>query len=194
MTLRSMSQNKSVFIHSSADVQSQKIGNDSKIWQYCVILKGAVIGENANINCHCFIENDVTLGNNVTVKSGVYLWDGIIIEDNVFIGPNVTFANDKIPRSKQYPAEFQRTCIRRGASIGAGSTILGGITIGEYAMTGAGSLVAHNIPDYALYYGSPAKRMGYVCQCGTKLDENLICKSCSLTYKMTLENKIIPTI
>lgn len=156
-------------IHPLADVQTQAIGADTLIWQFSVILKGAVVGSNCNINCHTFIENDVVIGNNVTVKSGVYLWDGITVEDYVFIGPNVTFTNDKVPRSKQYPTSFDRTVLRQGASIGAGATVLGGVEIGRYALIGAGSLVTKDVPDFALVYGSPAKVQGWVDQYGNKL-------------------------
>lgn len=144
-------------IHSTAEVQSDNIGTDSVIWQHCVILKNAVIGNNCNINAFCFIENEVVLGNNVTIKSGVYLWDGIKIDDNVFIGPNVTFTNDKYPRSKQYPSNFDKIIIKKGASVGAGSIILGGVTIGENALIGAGSVVTKNIPENELWVGNPAK-------------------------------------
>jgi UDP-2-acetamido-3-amino-2,3-dideoxy-glucuronate N-acetyltransferase len=156
-------------VHPLADVQSDNIGESTSIWQFSVVLKGAVIGNNCNINCHVFIENDVKIGNNVTVKSGVYVWDGIRIEDNVFIGPNVTFTNDKTPRSKQYPSEFQKTTLRHHSSIGAGSIILGGIEIGEYAMTGAGSLVTKNIPARALVMGSPAKWAAWLNEDGSRM-------------------------
>lgn len=144
-------------IHKLSDVQSTKISDNTNIWQFCVILPNAEIGSNCNICSHCFIENDVTIGNNVTVKCGVYLWDGIEIEDDVFIGPNVTFTNDKYPRSKQYPEEFLKTSIKKGASIGANATILGGVTVGEKAMIGAGSVVTKNIPNGELWLGNPAK-------------------------------------
>jgi UDP-2-acetamido-3-amino-2,3-dideoxy-glucuronate N-acetyltransferase len=143
-------------IHPLSEVKSVRIGNKTSIWQYVVVLPGAEIGENCNINAHCFIENDVHIGNNVTIKCGVYLWDGIIIEDNVQIGPNVTFVNDKYPRSKQ-PFIVQKTVIKKNASVGAGSTILGGITIGENAMIGAASLVTKNIPANELWFGNPAR-------------------------------------
>ena len=149
-------------VHPTADVQTDQIGADTQVWQFSVILKGARIGSNCNINCHCFIENDVVLGNNVTVKSGVYLWDGVEAEDDVFIGPNVTFVNDLYPRSKQYPARFERTMIRKGASIGAGATILGGIEIGAGALIGAGSVVTKNVPPNTKWFGNPAKNMGSV--------------------------------
>jgi acetyltransferase-like isoleucine patch superfamily enzyme len=143
-------------IHPTADVQTGHIGQGTTIWQYCVVLKDAIIGDNCNICALCFIENKVIIGNNVTVKNGVYLWDGITIEDNAQIGPNVTFTNDKYPRAKQ-PYEMQFTLIKKNASIGAGSIILGGITIGENAMIGAGSIVTKDVPANELWFGNPAK-------------------------------------
>jgi UDP-2-acetamido-3-amino-2,3-dideoxy-glucuronate N-acetyltransferase len=165
-------------IHKLSDVQSSNIGNDTNIWQFCVVLKNAKIGNNCNINAHVLIENDVFIGNNVTIKSGVQIWDGITLEDNVFIGPNVTFTNDFLPRSKQYPNEFLKTTIKKGASIGANSTIVGGITIGKYSMIGAGSVVTKNVGIQELWYGNPAKFKGYVCMCGQKCNEKLICNDC----------------
>lgn len=144
-------------IHPTSEVQSQSIGDGTTVWQFCVILKGASIGKNCNINFNVFIENDVIIGDNVTVKSGVQVWDGLIIGNNVFIGPNVTFTNDKYPRSKQYPDEFIKTTIQDGASIGAGSVVLCGVTIGRNAMIGAGSVVTKDIPDNELWLGNPAK-------------------------------------
>jgi len=120
-------------IHPTADVQSSKIGNNTRIWQFSIVLPNALIGENCNINSHCFIENDVIIGNNVTIKCGVYIWDGIVIEDNVQIGPNVTFTNDKYPRAKK-AFTLQKTIIKTNASIGAGSTILGGNTLVDYLL------------------------------------------------------------
>ncbi len=149
-------------IHSLSDVQSSKIGLGTRIWQFVVILPKAVIGENCNICAQSFIENDVIIGDNVTIKNGVYIWDGIRIEENVFIGPNVTFTNDKYPRSKSYPNQFQTTIIKAGASIGAGSIVLGGVEIGQNAMVGAGSLVTKNIPPNELWYGSPAKFVRFI--------------------------------
>ncbi len=144
-------------IHSLADVQTDKIGENTFIWQFCVVLKGAEIGNNCNINCHVLVENDVKIGNNVTIKPGVQIWDGITIEDNVFIGPNVTFTNDLFPRSKQYPEKFTETIIKKGASIGANATILAGIIIGKNAMIGAGSVVTKSVPENEIWVGNPAK-------------------------------------
>lgn len=143
-------------IHPLADVQCSYIPDNTRIWQFVVVLKGATIGENCNICSLCFIENEVVIGNNVTIKNGVYLWDGITLEDNVQIGPNVTFTNDKYPRAKQ-DFELQRTLIQKGASIGAASVILGGVRIGENAMIGAGSVVTKDVPANELWYGNPAK-------------------------------------
>lgn len=165
-------------IHKLADVQTDKIGADTKIWQFCVILKNAKIGKNCNINAYVLVENDVNIGNNVTIKSGVQVWDGITIEDNVFIGPNVTFTNDFRPRSKLYPKVFLRTIIEKGASIGANSTIMGGITLGKYSMIGAGSVVTKNIGEHELWYGNPACLKGYVCKCGQKCDDSFVCNKC----------------
>lgn len=132
-------------IHPLSDVQSKNIGRNTNIWQFCVVLADAVIGENCNICSHCFIENDVKIGNNVTVKSGVQLWDGIEIEDDVFIGPNVTFCNDRYPKSKNKNFKLEKIVIKKGASIGANATILPGVTIGENAMIGAGAIVTKDI-------------------------------------------------
>jgi acetyltransferase-like isoleucine patch superfamily enzyme len=169
-------------INPTSDVQSSKIGNNTLIWQYVVILPNAVIGNNCNINAHCFIENNVIIGNNVTVKCGVYLWDGLEIEDNVQIGPNVTFTNDLYPRSK-HDFELLKTKIEFGASIGANATIIGGITIGKNSLIGAGAVVTKSIPNNTLWVGNPAHQIGFVCNCGHKLDKDLVCVSCGLQYK-----------
>ena len=146
-------------IHPLADVHSSQIGNNTYIWQFCVVLEGAVIGDDCNINCQVFIENDVVIGDRVTIKPGVQIWDGITIEDDVFIGPNVTFTNDLKPRSKQYPAAFLRTIVKKRASIGANATILPGIKIGENAMIGAGSVVLKDVPSNTIWAGNPAKQI-----------------------------------
>lgn len=154
-----------VYIHDRAIVETDCIGEGTRIWAFAHILKGAQVGKNCNICDHTFIEGNVVIGNNVTIKSGAYLWDGLRIEDNVFIGPNATFTNDIRPRSKVYPAEFINTHIRKGASIGANATVLGGITLGQWAMVGAGSVVTKDVSDYVLVYGAPAKLQGYICEC-----------------------------
>ncbi|SKB88754.1 Carbonic anhydrase or acetyltransferase, isoleucine patch superfamily [Sphingobacterium nematocida] len=157
-------------IHPTSEVKTTNIGEGTQIWQYCVVLAGAKIGKNCNINFNVFIENDVIIGDNVTVKSGVQIWDGVIIEDNVFVGPNVTLTNDLIPRSKQYPPFFCRTLIKEGASIGANSTIISGNVIGRYSFVGAGSVVTCDIPPNTVYFGNPAKHRGYITRDGILLD------------------------
>ncbi|WP_027377058.1 acyltransferase [Kaistella palustris] len=147
----------SVKIHKLADVQSENIGAGTTVWQFCVILKEARIGTNCNINCQVFIENDVSIGNNVTIKPGVQLWDGITLEDFVFIGPNVTFTNDLIPRSQNKDYLQRKTLVKTGASIGANATVLGGVTIGENALIGAGSVVTKDVPANEIWVGNPAK-------------------------------------
>lgn len=148
-------------IHKLSDVQSKNIGDQTKIWQFVVILENAKIGRNCNINCHVFIENDVEIGDNVTIKPGVQIWDGITIEDGVFIGPNVTFTNDLYPKSKVYPEKYIKTLIKKGASIGANTTILAGRIIGEGALIGAGSLVTKDVPANTIWFGNPAELKGY---------------------------------
>lgn len=145
------------FIHPLSDVQSTSIGQGSKVWQFTVILANAEIGEECNICSHCFIENDVWIGNRVTIKCGVQLWDGLHIADDVFVGPNVTFTNDKHPRSKEYPDRFLQTRVERGASIGANATILPGVVIGAGAMVGAGAVVTRDVPVGSTVIGNPAR-------------------------------------
>lgn len=149
-------------IHNQSDVQSKNIGQGTSIWQFCVVLPKAVIGENCNICSHCYIENNVIIGNNVTIKNGVYIWDGVIIEDNVFIGPNVTFTNDPMPRSQLYPPALIGAHAKKNSSIGANSTILPGVILGVSSMVGAGSVVTKDVPDYALVVGNPAKLVRYL--------------------------------
>ena len=144
-------------IHPLSDCKNNSIPETTNIWQFCVVFPKASIGENCNIRSHCLIENDVRIGNNVTIKCGVQIWDGIEIEDDVFIGANVTFTNDKYPKSKNPNWTLLKTRICKGASIGAGSTILPGITIGTDAVIGAGSVVTKSIPEKELWLGNPAR-------------------------------------
>ncbi|MDD3320471.1 MAG: acyltransferase [Paludibacter sp.] len=160
-------------IHPLSDVKSNHIGFNTNIWQFCVIFEEAVIGNNCNICANVLIENDVIIGNNVTVKSGVQIWNGVIIEDNVFIGPNVTFTNDITPRSKVHKKEYDKITIKKGASLGANSTIVAGVIIGEYAFIGAGSVVTKDILPYSLWFGNPAKHKGYITEEGIILDLNM---------------------
>lgn len=153
------------FVHPAALVEPGcRIGARSRVWAFAHILPGAVIGEDCNICDHTFIENDVRVGDRVTIKCGVQLWDGMVIGNNAFIGPNVTFTNDKYPRSKVYPDRFAKTKVKQGASIGANATILCGITIGKNSMIGAGSVVTRDVPDGEVWFGNPARKHGLAVQ------------------------------
>ena len=157
-------------IHPLSDTQSENIGEGTHVWQYTVVLPGAVIGRNCNIGAHCFIENDVRIGDGATIKNGVQLWDRIEIEDDVFVGPNATFSNDFLPRSRHGAGggepELLPTRIGKGATIGANATIVSGASIGKYAMIGAGSVVTRDVPEFSLVYGNPAHIKGRVNEKG----------------------------
>lgn len=157
-------------IHPQAIVESDAIGARTRIYAFVHILSGATIGSDCNINDHCFIEGGVEIGDRVTVKCGNYLWTGVKVEDDVFLGPNVVYTNDIRPRSKQYPEAFERIHIRHGASIGANSVLKGGISIGEFALIGMGSVVTDDVPAYAIAFGNPARVQGHVCRCGEGLE------------------------
>jgi len=160
---------KDYYIHPLALVETDQIGVGTTVWAFVHLLPGVQIGSQCNICDHCFVENGVILGNNVTLKCGVYLWKGTTLEDNVFVGPNVVFTNDVHPRSKNTSYQLLPVLIRQGASLGANSTILAGVTIGCYALVGIGSVVTRNVPDYALMYGNPARQRGWVNESGEKL-------------------------
>lgn len=144
-------------IHPLSDVKSTNIGENTNIWQFCVVFPEARIGTGCNICAYVLIENEVVVGNDVTVKSEVQLWDGVTLEDNVFVGPNVTFTNDLLPRSKNPDWKLSKTVVKKGASIGANATIICGITIGEGSMIGAGSVVTKDVPAGEIWVGNPAK-------------------------------------
>jgi len=150
-----------VFVHPQALLESARVGAGTRIWAFAHVLPGAVIGRDCNLCDHVFIENDVVVGDRVTIKCGVQLWDGLRIEDDVFLGPNVTFTNDRYPRSRQHLAEYPGTVVKRGASIGANATILPGLVIGAGAMVGAGAVVTRNVPAHAVVVGNPARIVRY---------------------------------
>lgn len=144
-------------IHPLADCQCKLVPQSTRVWQFSIILPKAQIGENCNICSHCLIENDVVIGNNVTIKCGVQVWDGIELEDNVMVGANTTFTNDRYPKSQNEDWALLKTKVCKGASIGAGSTILPGLIIGENSMIGAGSVVTMNVPAGEIWVGNPAR-------------------------------------
>lgn len=152
----------SFFVHPNGICESERIGEDTRIWAFAHVLPGAMIGAECNLCDHVFVENDVVVGDRVTIKSGVQLWDGLRVGDDVFIGPNATFTNDKFPRSRRYQEHVLQTTLGSGASIGANATILPGITIGVEAMVGAGAVVTHDVPPKAIVTGNPARIVGYV--------------------------------
>jgi len=160
------------FQHSLAVVeQGATIGKGTRIWAFAHIVKGAVIGEDCNICDHTFIEGQVRIGNRATIKCGVYLWDGLTLEDDVFIGPAAVFTNDYRPRSRKQLKAAPQTVLKEGSTVGANSTTLPGLTIGRWAMVGAGAVVTRNVPDFALVRGNPARVVGWVCPCGEKLTQ-----------------------
>lgn len=176
----------SYFKHEQALVGSNaKIGDKTRVWAFSNIQDGAVIGAQCNICDGCFIEKGAVIGSRVTVKNNVAVFDGIVIEDEVFVGANITFINDRHPRSPNDGQwSLEKTIIRKGATLGAGSTIMCGLEIGEYAFVGAGSVVTKSVAPYTVCYGNPAKPKGFVCRCGKMLDEHLKC-ACGKKFRKT---------
>lgn len=187
---------KDYFVHESSYVdEGAQVGKGTKIWHYCHLMDGSKLGERCNIGQNVFIGSDVVLGNGVKVQNNVSLYTGVICEDEVFLGPSMVFTNVINPRAFiERKTEFRPTIIRKGASIGANATIVCGITIGKYAFIGAGALVSTSIPDYALFYGNPAKQRGWVCQCGIRLEIEGIyaqCPECKKKYELMNENHLV---
>ena len=187
---------KNVFIHQTALVESSSVGEGSRIWAYSHIMDGARIGRNCNIGDHCFVEAGAIIGDNATIKNGNMIWEGVTLEDGVFVGPHAFFSNDLRPRSPRQPETRSRyenkqnwlvaTLVKRGASLGAGSIIIAGVTVGEYAMVGAGAVVTRSVPAYALVKGNPARVSGWVCRCGKSLDFSegfATCEDCNQQFQ-----------
>ena len=167
------------FVHATAEVsENASIGDGTKIWNQAQVRNDAVIGDNCIISKNVYIDEHVSIGNGVKIQNNVNVYHGVTIEDDVFLGPSMTFTNDMYPRAFNSDWKITETRVRKGASIGANATIRCGITVGEYAMVGAGSVVTKDVPAYALVVGNPAKRIGWVCKCGTKLNENGMCPTC----------------
>ena len=179
------------FIHESAYVdEGARIGAGTKVWHFCHVLPGAVIGERCTLGQNVVVMNDVRIGNNVKIQNNVSVYDAVELEDDVFCGPSMVFTNVINPRSHvPRKDEYLRTKVRRGATIGANATIVCGVTLGEYSFIGAGSVVTTDVPAYALIVGVPGKQVGWMCRCGVRLDkdghldsQDVTCTSCGSRY------------
>ena len=172
-----------IFIHPTAEVSPDAVvGEGTKIWNQAQVREGARIGENCIISKNVYIDENVNIGNRVKIQNNVNVYHGVTVEDDVFLGPSMTFTNDMYPRAFNADWKVSETLVRRGASIGANSTIRCGIIIGEYATVGAGSTVTKDIPPHALFVGNPAHQLGWVCKCGYKLDAACRCPNCGEQY------------
>jgi UDP-2-acetamido-3-amino-2,3-dideoxy-glucuronate N-acetyltransferase len=189
---------QSYMTHPLALVESDAIGEDTRIWAFAHVMKNARIGRGCNIGEHCYVEQGVTLGNHVTVKNGVNIWTGVTVEDNVFLGPNCVLTNDPNPRAyiKKSVDSLVRTLIRSNATIGTNATIVCGVTIGRYAFIGAGAVVIRSVPDFALLVGNPARQIGWMCVCAQRIpmtarEDVLSCPHCQRDYRPA-ESGLVP--
>jgi len=185
---------RAYYAHPKALIDEEvSIGQGTRVWAFAHVVSGAILGKDCNICDHTFVEGGVRIGHRVTIKCGVFLWDGLTIEDDVFIGPRAVFTNDARPRSKKHLEKSLSTLLKEGCTLGAGSTTLPGITIGRWAMVGAGSIVTHDVPDYALVVGSPARFRAWICRCGRKLlpdSDHLLTCHCGRCYEQISENEV----
>ena len=181
-----MAPDASVFVHEHALCESDDVGPGTRVWAFAHVMRGARVGADCNVGGHAFVESGAVVGDRVTVKNGVLLWDGVTIEDDVFLGPGCVFTNDPRPRvaRRLEPDEFAPTRVCRGASIGANATVVCGLTIGSFALVGAGAVVTRDVPSHALVVGNPAALAGWVCECGRSLDGRLSC-TCGRRYRRT---------
>jgi UDP-2-acetamido-3-amino-2,3-dideoxy-glucuronate N-acetyltransferase len=173
------------FVHETSYIdENVKIGEGTKVWHFSHIQKGVQIGENCSLGQNVNVSNNVKIGSGVKIQNNVSVYEGVELEDYVFCGPSMVFTNDLTPRSK-YPKgsqSYKKTLVKFGASIGANATIVCGNTIGRWAMVASGAVITKDVPNYALMAGVPAKQIGWVCECGMPLIEELVCKECGRTY------------
>ena len=184
------------FVHETSIVDDNvEIGEKSKIWQFCHVQSGARIGKGCSFGQNVNVSNNVNIGDGCKVQNNVSIYEGVELEDYVFCGPSMVFTNDLTPRAK-YPkgsAGYKKTVLHTGASIGANATVVCGHEVGKWAMVAAGAVVTKNVPDYALVAGVPAKQIGWVCECGNRLGENLKCSECGRKYKL-IKNNVLEEI
>jgi acetyltransferase-like isoleucine patch superfamily enzyme len=190
---------KGVYIHPTALVETQQIGEGTRIWAFSHLMAGVSIGMNCNVGDHCFIKSGASIGNDITIKNGNMIWEGVTLDDGVFVGPQVLFTNDRQPRSPRLAQAKMRysncdwllpTRVKQGASLWSGAILLAGVTIGEFAMVGAGAVVTKDVPPYSLVIGNPARIVGWVCQCGHSLEfqeGSASCSHCSIDFVRTGE-------
>ena len=176
------------FIHESAYVDDgAKIGDDTRVWHFCHVMPGAVIGERCSLGQNVVVMNGVRIGNNVKIQNNVSVYEGVELSDDVFCGPSMVFTNVVNPRSHiSRKNEYRKTLVGRGATIGANATIVCGVTLGEYAFVGAGSVITRSVPAYGLMVGVPARQIGWMCQCGERLPDESpgACKVCGTKYQL----------
>ncbi|MFI9817465.1 acyltransferase [Saccharothrix variisporea] len=174
----------SVYVHPRGLCESSDVGDGTRVWAFAHVLPGARIGRDCNICDGAFVEGRAVLGDRVTVKNGTLVFDGVVCEDEVFLGPNVLFTNDLRPRAaiRKTGDELLSTVVRRGASLGAGTVVVCGVEIGEYAFAGAGAVVTRDVAAHSFVAGNPAVHKGWVCACGHRLDGALSCPECGNRY------------
>ena len=190
-----MSRDPSVLVHDLALCESDNVGPRTRVWAFAHVLAGARIGADVKVGGHAFVEGGVVVGDGVTIKNGVLLFSGVTVEDEVFLGPGAVFTNDASPRAPypKGPAGWRATLVRRGATVGANATVLSGLTIGCWAMVGAGSVVTGDVAGHAIVVGNPARQTGWACRCGRRLPDELACAACGRSWRLaaagTLEER-----
>ena len=184
------------FVHETSVIDNNvEIGENTKIWFFCHVQSGARIGRNCSLGQNVNVSNNVKIGDGCKVQNNVSIYEGVELEDYVFCGPSMVFTNDLTPRAK-YPkgsAGYKKTVLHTGASIGANATVVCGHEIGRWAMVAAGALVTKDVPDYALVAGVPAKQIGWVCECGERLEQDFKCEKCGRKYNI-IKNNVLEEI